>query len=65
MRVNQFAESVDLFLAAKLDRADLNDVVGTCARAGSFEVERYEYVFSDSGQLSVFFLRFGDEIVIA
>ena len=55
MRVDQFTESIDLVITAELDGADFDDVVGTCARTRGFEVERYEYVFSEPCQLSTLF----------
>jgi len=50
--VDQFAEGIDLFVAAELDRADLDDVVGPRIRPRGFEVERDEYVVSYPCQLS-------------
>ena len=56
MRVDQLTESVDLFIAAELDRADLDDVIGFRIRPRSFEIERDEYVVSNSCQLPAFLL---------
>jgi len=53
MRIHESAKRVDLLAANELDCSNLDDVIGFGVNTCSFQVERYECVLVNTGQLSV------------